>query len=114
MQFGSVFKMKPKKGKKQALIDLFKDGRQPGDMNGFVAAHVFDCGDQVWGVAIFDDEKAYRDNASDPAQDKEYRKIRKLLTADPVWHDGGVESIGDVNRTLRFPLVVQDRRTSTN
>jgi hypothetical protein len=55
--------MKPKKGKKQTLIDLFKDGRQPGDMNGFVAAHVFDCGDQVWGVAIFDDEKAYRENA---------------------------------------------------
>jgi hypothetical protein len=44
MQFGSVFKMKPKAGKKQALIDLFKNGRQPGDMKGFLMAHVFDAG----------------------------------------------------------------------
>jgi hypothetical protein len=40
MQFGSVFKMKPKSGKKQDLIDSFKTGRQPGDMKGFVIAHV--------------------------------------------------------------------------
>lgn len=52
MQFGSVFKMKPKAGKKQALIDLFKNGRQPGDMKGFLMAHVFDAGDDVWGVAV--------------------------------------------------------------
>jgi hypothetical protein len=49
MQFGSVFKMKPKAGKKQALIDLFKNGRQPGDMKGFLMAHVFDAGSEVWG-----------------------------------------------------------------
>jgi hypothetical protein len=94
MQFGSVFKMKPKAGKKQALIDLFKNGRQPGDMKGFLMAHVFDAGNEVWGVAVFANEKAYRDNANDPAQDKEYRQMRELLESDPEWHDGEVESIG--------------------
>lgn len=94
MQFGSVFKMRPKAGQKQALIDLFKGGRQPGDVHGFVMAHLVDAGDDVWGIAIFADEKTYRDNANDPAQDKEYRQMRELLESDPEWHDGTVESIG--------------------
>ncbi|MEX0683277.1 MAG: hypothetical protein WD904_08100 [Dehalococcoidia bacterium] len=94
MQFGSVFKMKPKAGKKQELVDLFKGGRPTSDVKGFVMAHVFDCGDEVWGVAVFASEQAYRDNANDPAQDKEYRQMRDLLEADPEWHDGTIESIG--------------------
>jgi hypothetical protein len=93
MQFGTVFKMKPKAGKKQAVIDSFKNGRSPDDMKGFVIAHVFDAGDEVWGVAVFASEKAYRDNASDPATDKDYRQWRKLLKSDPKWHDGTVETI---------------------
>ncbi len=93
MQFGSVFKMKPKAGKKQALIDSFKTGRQPADMKGFVIAHLLDAGDEVWCVAIFDNEKAYRDNANDPATDKEYRQTRELLESDPEWHDGMVDTI---------------------
>lgn len=93
MQFGSVFRLKPRPGQKQALINLFKSGRQPGEIAGFQCAHVFDCGDEVWGVAVFSDEKAYRDNANDPAQDAEYQKMRALIESDPEWHDGTVESI---------------------
>jgi hypothetical protein len=93
MQFGSVFKMKPKAGQKQALIALFTEGRDPTEMKGFQCAHVFDCGDEVWGVAVFQDEKTYRDNANDPAQDAEYQQMRALLDADPEWHDGTVETI---------------------
>lgn len=51
-------------------------------------AHVFDAGDEVWGVAIFANEKSYRDNANDPATDKDYRQMRELLEADPEWHGG--------------------------
>lgn len=93
MQFGSIFKMKPKAGQKQAVIDLFKGGRRPNEMAGFLMAHVFDCGDELWGVAVFQDEKTYRDNANDPAQDQEYQQLRSLLDADPEWHDGSIESI---------------------
>lgn len=94
MQFGSVFKMKPKAGQKQAAIDVLMSGRQPGEIEGFVSAHLFDCGDEVWGVAIFTDEKAYRDNANDPEQDREYQQLRALLDADPEWHDGTIQSLG--------------------
>ena len=56
-------------------------------------AHVFDAGDEVWGVAIFANEKSYRDNANDPATDKDHRQMRVLLEADPEWHDGMVDTI---------------------
>lgn len=93
MQFGSVFKMKPKAGQKQAVIDVLMGGTQPSETTGFIAAHIFDCGDELWGVAIFEDEKSYRDNANDPEQDKEYRQWRALLDADPEWHDGSIVSM---------------------
>ena len=93
MQFGSVFKLTPKPGQKQAVKDLMMSGRQPSDVKGFLSAHIFDCGDEMWGVAIFEDEQAYRDNANDPQQDKEYQQLRALLTADPEWHDAAVLSV---------------------
>lgn len=92
MQFGSVFRMKPKPGQKQAAIDQLK-GRQPSDMPGFVVAHVFDCGDELWGAAVFEDEKTYRDNAGRPEQDAQYQQLRALLEADPEWHDGAVTTV---------------------
>lgn len=93
MQFGSVFRMKPKPGQKQAVIDLLEGGRQPSEVTGFVAAHVFDCGNELWGAAVFEDEETYRDNANSPEQNEEYQKLRALLEADPEWHDGTVTSL---------------------
>lgn len=93
MQFGSVFRMKPKPGQKQALIDVFVNSRPPGETPGFLMAHLYDCGDEVWGVAVFESEKAYRDNANDPEQHKEYEQFRALLEADPEWHDGTITTL---------------------
>jgi hypothetical protein len=88
--FGSVFRMRVQPGKKQELIKTMMedDGRSPAGMR---AAYLYDTGgDEVWGVAVFDDEKTYRANAEDPAQDKEFQKMRALLVADPEWHDGNI------------------------
>jgi len=87
--FGSIFRMQVKPGKKQELIELMNDGsRTPPGMQ---AAYMFDTGgDELWGVAVFTDEKSYRDNAASPEQDAEYRQMRDLLTADPEWHDANV------------------------
>jgi quinol monooxygenase YgiN len=92
VMFGSVFRMQVKSGKKQELLDLLADGsRVPPGMK---AAYAFDTGgDEVWGVAVFSDEKAYRDNASSPEQNAEYQKMRALLAADPEWHDGTVTAM---------------------
>ena len=88
--FGSVFRMQAQPGKKQELIKTMTadDGRSPAGMR---AAYIYDTGgDEVWGVAVFADEKAYRANAESPDQDAEYRKMRALLTVDPEWHDGAI------------------------
>jgi hypothetical protein len=85
--------MKPKPGQKQAVIDLMMSRRRLRDVDGFVAAYVYDSGDELWGAAVFRDEKAYRDNANDPEQDKRFQELRALLDADPAWHDGTVHSL---------------------
>lgn len=89
--FGSVFRMQAQPGKKQDLIkEMMDDSRRP---KGMRAAYLYDTGgDEVWGVAIFDDEQTYRANAESPEQDKEYRRMRALLTADPEWHDGTIQA----------------------
>jgi hypothetical protein len=84
--------MQARPAKKSELLKQFtgEGGRVPAGMK---AAYAFDGGgDEVWGVAVFADEKAYRENASSPEQDAEYRKMRELLVADPEWHDGTVSA----------------------
>lgn len=87
--FGSIFRMQVQPGKKQDLInEMMDESRTPPGMR---AAYLYDSGgDEVWGVAIFDDEKSYRANAESPDQDKEYQRMRALLASDPEWHDGTI------------------------
>lgn len=90
--YGSVFRMRPKPGMAGQLRDvMMSNPRQP---KGMVAAYMLneDGSQDVWGCAVFEDERSYRDNANDPAQDTEYRKIRELLESDPEWHDGSIDA----------------------
>jgi hypothetical protein len=88
--FGSVFKMRPKAGMTGKLREVMMSQRRKP--RGMVGAYLLteDAG-SVWGMAVFEDEKAYRDNANDPAQDAEYREFRALLESDPEWHDGAID-----------------------
>jgi hypothetical protein len=90
--FGSVFRMRPKSGMAGQLRDvMMSNSRQP---KGMVAAYLLDedGSEDVWGLAVFEDEQTYRDNANDPAQDAQYRKFRELLESDPEWHDGSIDA----------------------
>lgn len=91
-QFGSVFKMKPKAGKKDELLKMFSEGAER-NVDGFVMGHAVDAGDEVWGIAVFRDEASYRKNADSPTQHEEYLKLRDLLEADPEWHDGTIQTM---------------------
>ena len=89
--FGSVFKMRPKAGKAAELRQVMMgNSRRP---KGMITAYLLseDTAGNVWGVAVFEDEKMYRDNAADPAQGEQYQEFRALLEADPEWHDGAIE-----------------------
>ena len=79
-------------GKKADLKKLMT-GQMPTSIKGMRSVHLFDAGgDEVWGVAVFTTEKAYRDNAASPEQNQRYQEMRRLLQSDPEWHDASVQS----------------------
>jgi heme-degrading monooxygenase HmoA len=45
---------------------------------------------EVVSVTVFESRELYWSNAKDPEQDRNYRRLRALLSEDPVWHDGTV------------------------
>ncbi len=93
--YGTIFRMKPKRGQEQALValmDQWNRDRKP-KIKGFVGAYILrpdKAKGEVIGVAIFSDHDAYMANANDPAQDQWYRQMREHLQADPKWEDGEV------------------------
>jgi hypothetical protein len=88
--YGSAFRLRPKAGMAAQVRDvMMSDPRRPkGMVNAYLLTE--DKAGDVWGFAVFADEKAYRDNAADPAQDAQYQKFRALLESDPEWHDGSI------------------------
>jgi hypothetical protein len=90
--FGTLFRMRPKSGKFQELMDVSaREWKERGSIAGFRTAYVLqDANGDAWGMVVFDSEEAYRKNASDPTQDRWYRERRALLEADPEWHDGPI------------------------
>ena len=100
--FGSVFRMVANPGAKEQIIRLMEDDTRVRSTPGFQSAYVFDAaGNDLWAVAVFDDEKSYRANASNPEQDQWYRKLRALLQADPEWHDGEIRVMKSELRAAR-------------
>jgi hypothetical protein len=88
--YGSVFKMRPKPGKAEELRDYLMavQRRAPGHITAYILTE--DSGGNVWGFGVFEDEKLYRANSSDPEQGKIYEHFRALLESDPEWHDGSI------------------------
>jgi hypothetical protein len=91
--YGTIFRMKVKPGQEKKLVDLYNEwdrSRKPkvkGAVGGYLLKPDKKAGELI-GVAIFKDKASYTANANDPEQDKWYRKVRELLTADPAWEDG--------------------------
>lgn len=95
MEFGSVFRMRPKQGQEDAIVDMLRqwDRERGPQVQGFVANFLFKSRmhpGELIGVAVFDSEQSYRKNAEDPEQDRWYRQLREKLEADPEWNDGDV------------------------
>ena|SRR5436190_21905704 len=86
--YGTIARMRVKSDHAQQLQAMNDEwtqerGRQ---VDGFVASYVLrpdERPDELILVAIFRDPDAYRANASDPEQDRRYRRMREHLDADP-------------------------------
>lgn len=99
--YGTVYRMRPKPGQEQAVVAKLEQWMEergpkvPGAIAGYVYRSERNPG-QLIGVAVFRDREAYRRNADDPEQDRWYRELRELLTADPEWEDGEILGGGQV------------------
>jgi hypothetical protein len=93
LMYGSIFNMKVKVGQEQKLVDMFQkwEKERKPKVKGAVASYVLRPDTrpgELIGVAVFTDKSSYIANANDPAQDKWYQEMKKLLVADPQWQDG--------------------------
>ncbi|MBM3933035.1 MAG: hypothetical protein FJ319_01820 [SAR202 cluster bacterium] len=92
--YGTIFKMKVKKGHEQQVMDITKqwDEQRTPKAKGVIGEYVMkpDSGpaNEYIVVVIFSDQAAYRALAADPEQDRWYRKLREHLETDPEWQDG--------------------------
>jgi len=93
--YGTIFGLKPKQGKKEALIDYFEqDQSRPQGMKAWFVMNPDDEGDLV-GIAVFKDKESYRANADRPEQHKNFMEMMEYLDQEPSWNDGTFV-IGDV------------------
>ena len=97
--FGTIFRMRPRAGQEQAItqmLERWNRERRP-NVRGFVASYLLTSRShpgELVGVAVFDSEASYKENADAPEQDHWYRELRALLEADPDWIDGEIRAIG--------------------
>ena len=91
--YGTIFRIKPKPGQEQDVIEVFNEwdrDRKP-NVKGAIGGYLFkpdaDAGELI-GVAVFEDKESYIANGNDPEQDAWFRKLRDLLQEDPSWEDG--------------------------
>ena len=86
--YGSIFNLKPKKGKKDDLINHLKndEDRPEGGIAWYVLNPDND-GDLV-GIAIFKDKESYVKNAERPEQHESFMKMMDLLDEEPSSNDG--------------------------
>ena len=93
--YGTVARLRVKPGQEKALIANMKkwDSERGPKVKGYIASYLYrmdkDPSKMIMTV-VFKDKASYFANANDPAQDKEYRELRKLLVATPQWNDGEI------------------------
>ena len=91
--YGTIFRMRPKSGQGQSVIDVFHEWnkeRKP-KAKGAIGSCLFKpdaANGEIVAVAMFENEESYRANGDDPEQDAWFRKLRNLLEEDPTWEDG--------------------------
>lgn len=103
--YGTLYRMRPQQGQEQAVLSHLQRWAQ--ERQPYVAGHIASYalqseaspGEMV-GIAVFDSQDSYAQNAADPAQDHWYQQLRSLLTTDPQWDDGEITAVLGEQRGL--------------
>jgi len=95
--YGTVGRMKVTPGRMDELVAITEQGRERGSqIKGFIAGYLVKLDNDPNGaimVAVFEDKTTYLANADDPEQDKDFRRLRDCLDADPEWNDGQISAL---------------------
>jgi hypothetical protein len=92
----TFFRMKAKKGEKEAVVDLFdkwQRERMP-EVKGFVRSCVvqnLNDDHEFMAEVMFDTRENYQNNSDDKEQGEWFKDLRSHLVEDPVWFDGRLE-----------------------
>ncbi len=87
--YGTVARLRAKPGKEAELRSYVVERKPKGMVGG--AIYQLDSDPRAFIMTVlFEDKASYHANAQDPAQDREYQRLRGLLSEDPIWDDGEV------------------------
>lgn len=93
--YGTVARLKVKPGMEGELEAFGRNwtAERKAQVEGAIGGYIYrldaDPSTMLMTV-VFEDRASYHANAQDPAQDADYRRLRALLTEDPVWEDGEI------------------------
>lgn len=91
--YGTVAHMRVKAGQQDDLVKLIGEWnaeRRPkisGAVSGYMVKLDSDPQDMIM-IGIFESKETFLANASDPDQDKWFKRIMEHLESEPQWHDG--------------------------
>jgi heme-degrading monooxygenase HmoA len=92
--YGTVAHMRLLPGKFQELEALGRlEAAENRTTPGMIGDWIYDLDrdpDEFVTVTVFESRELYWANAKDAEQDRSYRRLRALLSEDPIWHDGEV------------------------
>jgi heme-degrading monooxygenase HmoA len=90
--YGTVARLHMKPGTEEKLrrqLRQFEGAGVPGEIGEYVY-RTDENPNEYYLAVIFRDREAYMANADSPEQDVRYRKLAKLFTDEPEWHDGEI------------------------
>ena len=93
--YGTVARLRVKPGMEAEVAAFLRDWARnrrpvvPGAIGGYLYQLDRDPHTMVMAIT-FADKASYHANAQSPEQDKEYQRMRALLTEDPIWEDGEI------------------------
>jgi hypothetical protein len=87
--YGTIAKLKAKDGVVEHIRKMEAQRHPMGYMGTFIYQSDNDP-HEIWMIAMYDSKESYWANAKSSEQDREYFELRKLLLAEPEWHDGEI------------------------
>lgn len=90
--YGTLARMKVTKENQAKLQEAMAPGAER-KVEGYRGTYVVvpdQRDDEIWLLAVFEDEASYKKNAASPEQHQEYLKYRALLEEEPEWIDGQI------------------------